>query len=335
MPRTLAAAAIALGAFLPWQCPSVAHASPLVSPVVVASIAPVHSLVAAVMQGVAEPRLLVPGGSSPHAYALRPSDARALQSASLVVWIGPGLETFLERSITSLASGAQVLRLADTPGLRLLPLRGTDPDDDGGHAHPHGHVHAGHEHEHEPAPGADRHLAGIDMHLWLDPENGWRMAERIGETLAAMDPANAAAYRRNVGALRERLVSLDERIARRMAGLAGRGFIVFHDGYRYFEDRYGLVPAEVLTVNPEASPGADRVRRIRSRILEGNVGCLFIEPQFPAAIAGTLVAGTAARIGRLDPLGAALAPGPGLYEQLLSGLAASFADCLLPPAAGR
>src|SRR5690606_18942657 len=168
--------------------------------------------------------------------------------------------------------------------------------------------------------------AGIDMHLWLDPENGWRMAERIGETLAAMDPANAAAYRRNVGALRERLVSLDERIARRMAGLAGRGFIVFHDGYRYFEDRYGLVPAEVLTVNPEASPGADRVRRIRSRILEGNVGCLFIEPQFPAAIAGTLVAGTAARIGRLDRLGPrALRAAPVRARGILRRL---------PPAAG-
>jgi zinc transport system substrate-binding protein len=105
-------------------------------------------------------------------------------------------------------------------------------------------------------------------------------------------------------------------------------YIVFHDGYRYFEHRYGLRRPGVLTVNPEVSPGADRVRRMRARIAEGGVGCVFIEPQFPAAIAETLVEGTGARIGRLDPLGAGLEPGTELYPRLLSDMAASFADCL-------
>lgn len=328
----LATAAIALGSFLPWQVPSAAGTGTPADrspPVVVATIAPVHSLVAAVMRGVGEPRLLVPGGSSPHAYALRPSDARAIQSADLVVWIGPGLETFLERSMASLATGGEVLRLVDTPGLRLLPLRDANAGRDGdahGHAHPH---------DHGPGHGADGAGTGSDMHLWLDPENAWLMAGRIGQALAAMDPANAGAYRDNAAALRERLGSLDERIARQVASLAGRRFIVFHDGYRYFEERYGLAPAGVLTVNPEVSPGAERVRRMRARIVGEGVACVFIEPQFPAAIAETLVEGTDARIGRLDPLGAGITPGPDLYPRLLSAMAASFLDCLAPTRAGE
>src|SRR5690606_6499899 len=307
----LPAAALALGLVATAMATATATVMPPATPMapsVVASIAPVHSLVAAVMQGVGEPRLLVPGGSSPHAYALRPSDARAIESASLLVWVGPGLESFLERPIASLVRGGDVLRLVDTPGLRLLPLRGaTGFDDDRSSPERHDH---GHRHDDDPGSehGSSGTAAPVDMHLWLDPENAWLMAGRIGEALAAIDPPNAEAYRRNAAALRERLVALDAHIAAQLASFTGRDFIVFHDGYRYFEKRYGLAPAGVLTVNPEVAPGAERVRRLRGRIADGGIACVFTEPQLSAAIALALVAGTGARAGRLDPLGAGIAP---------------------------
>jgi ABC-type Zn uptake system ZnuABC Zn-binding protein ZnuA len=47
---------------------------------VVASIKPVHSLVAAVMEGVGEPGLIMEGAGSPHNYALKPSQAQMLES---------------------------------------------------------------------------------------------------------------------------------------------------------------------------------------------------------------------------------------------------------------
>ena len=111
-------------------------------PTVVASIAPVHSLVARVMQGAGDPYLLLPPGASPHDHALRPSDAAALDRAALVFWVGPGLETWLERPLSTLAAGARVIRLADTPGLiRLTPRQGETFD---------AHTHA------EPAHEADK-----------------------------------------------------------------------------------------------------------------------------------------------------------------------------------
>lgn len=302
------------------------------APTVVASIAPVHSLVAAVMQGVGVPRLLVPGGSSPHAHALRPSDARAIESATLLVWVGPGLENFLARPITSLVREGEVLRLADTEGLHLLPLR-DDHDHEHGHA---GNRRQGDGHGNQQEPGGDAHVAaagtGIDMHVWLDPANAQRMVASIGAALARIDPANAASYADNAAVLRERIAALDERIADELAPLAGRRFVVFHDGFQYFEKRYGLASAGVLTVNPEVPPGAERVRRLRSRIATTGIGCVFVEPQFPIAIAETLVEGSGARIGRIDPLGADLAPGAELYPRLLEAMAGSFRDCLAPVA---
>ncbi len=52
------------------------------APRVVADIAPIHSLVAMVMDGVGQPQLLVPQNISPHHYSMRPSEAGALQRGS-------------------------------------------------------------------------------------------------------------------------------------------------------------------------------------------------------------------------------------------------------------
>ncbi len=90
---------------------------------VVASVKPIHSLVAGVMQGVAEPSLLVKGAASPHSFNLRPSDARALNQADLVFWVGEDLETFLTKPIQSLAGKAQPVALMEESGLTLLPTR--------------------------------------------------------------------------------------------------------------------------------------------------------------------------------------------------------------------
>ena len=88
------------------------------APAVVATIKPIHSLVAAVMEGVGTPELIVKGGASPHTYSLKPSDARALAGADLVFWSGHGLEVFLEDSIETLAPNAKIVALSETAGAR-------------------------------------------------------------------------------------------------------------------------------------------------------------------------------------------------------------------------
>ena len=53
------------------------------TPQVLATIKPVHSLVAAVMAGVGTPALLIAGAASGHSYVLKPSDARKIASAKV------------------------------------------------------------------------------------------------------------------------------------------------------------------------------------------------------------------------------------------------------------
>jgi len=134
--------------------------APSPPPSTVASIAPIHSLVAGVMAGVGEPVLLVKGGASPHTYTLKPSDAAALAGAQIVFRVGPGLETFLDHPLETLAGQADVVDLADAPGLRLMPLRegglwaphdhGHEAAADADHAEPAG---GDHDHDHAEAEG--------------------------------------------------------------------------------------------------------------------------------------------------------------------------------------
>lgn len=284
---------------------------------VVASTKPVHSLVSAVMAGVGEPGLIVKGAASPHTYSLRPSDAAALENADVVFWTGHGLELFLGEALETLSTKAKTVELADTAGIELLPMRA------GGSFEPHADGDEDHGDD-----GHDHALEEGDMHFWLDPENAKLMVTEIALVLSAADPENAAAYEANAESEIAALGTLETEIAAALDGIKGEPFIVFHDAYQYFENRFGLEVAGTITVSPEAMPGAARVDALRKKVGELGATCVFAEPNFEPAIVSTIVEGTEAKAGVLDPEGSALTEGSGLYADLLRGIAVGLVDCL-------
>lgn len=311
------------------------------APTVVTSFKPLHSLVANVMQGVGEPGLLIGTNASPHTYTMKPSNAAQLEKAKVVFWIGPGFEHFLEKPLEALASGAKSVELSEAPGVELLDSRAGgsfEKHSHAGEAEGEGHDHdaeakAGdHDHDHagEEAAGEHEHHddEAKDMHLWLDPDNARAMTREIVKVLSEVDPANAATYAKNGAALDERLAALDTEIASTLAPVRDRSFIVFHDAYQYMEHHYGLKVAGSITVNPEVMPGAARVREIREKVVALGATCVFSEPNFEPKIVGTLIEGTKAKAGELNPEGGALKAGPDLYFDLLRANAASLKNCL-------
>lgn len=299
----------------------------LAGPETVATIAPVHSLVARVMAGAGTPHLLVPPDASPHHVALRPSDAAALARAALVFRVGPVIEPWLERPLATLAAEARVIRLDQVPGLIRLPLREGETFARDAHDGEHDHADEGGDAP-EGTSHAEEAEGEIDPHLWLDPENAKLWLDAIAAALAEADPANAALYRQNAEAARAEITALEAEIAGKLAPLRGRPFVVFHDAYGYFEHRFGLEAAGAVALSDARTPGPARIARIRALIEETGAACVFREPQFRPALAETVAEGTGARVGVLDPTGAGLRPGPGLYPALLRGLAAGLADCL-------
>jgi zinc transport system substrate-binding protein len=300
------------------------------APVVVTSIKPIHSLVSAIMQGVGKPELIVDGAASPHTYNLKPSNARALQAAKVIFWVGPGLEAFLEKPLESLGSDAIVARLDNAPGLVKLPFREggafeahDDGDQDSASADEHadaGHDHAEADHDHDHG--------AFDTHLWLDPVNAKAMATEITTTLVAADPANALTYEANAKELNDKLDALDKEIAATVSPVKDKPFIVFHDAYQYFEHRYHIRVAGSITVSPETIPGAERVSEIHKKVGDLGATCVFAEPQFEPRLVDVVIEGTRAKSGVLDPEAATLPAGPDLYFTLMRGIADSMKNCL-------
>jgi zinc transport system substrate-binding protein len=282
---------------------------------VVVTIKPVHALVAGVMHGIGEPKLLVRGSSSPHAYALTPSDTAALYNAALFFRVSPQLEPFTPKLLQALPSEVQVISVMDAPGLQLLGMRrGPTFERNSRHA-----AHAG-------APDV------VDGHAWLDPENAKVMVAYIAQILSRWEPTHAEAFKSNADDLSQRLEALRRELEQTLKPVADRPYVVFHDAMHYFERRFGLNAVGSVSVNPEISPSAARLIELRKKVRAVGAQCAFAEPQFSTALVGAVVEGTGTRVGMLDPEAIKLAPGPDLYFTLLRTLAADLARCLTTPA---
>lgn len=288
---------------------------------VVVTSKPIHSLVAGVMGSTGTPRLLVDGNASPHTYSMKPSDAKAVNAAGVFFRVSEGLEPFTGKLVKSLPKSVRVVSLQEAPGVELLDRRkggSFETHTHGGGKKGHGH---GHSHDDDEADGKD-------PHVWLDPDNARAMVDHIATTLAAANPDGADAYRANAASLKGRIADLSVELERDLAPLKGRPFIIFHDATQYFEAHFGLTAAGSITVSPEVQPSAKRLQSIRAKIAKLGATCVFAEPQFKSRLVDTVVEGTSARTGTLDPEGGLLQAGPELYPALMRGLAASLKDCL-------
>ena len=321
---------------------------------VVASIKPIHSLASYLMDGVGKPDLIVDGYASPHGFAMKPSHAKMLQEADLIFWVGEDLEAFLEKPLKSIAKKAEKIELMATKNLNVLKFRERNifdehDHDDHGHDdqakkkddhddhdhettkkkddHDHDHdSHAKKEDGHDDHDDHDGHHHGeFDPHIWLDPINAKAILNEMVEHLIENDTANASIYKKN---LDKALNELDKLTMNVMTDLnKSTASIVFHDAYQYFEERFNVNVLGAFTVNTDVMPGAEQLKEIREIIEHDNVSCVFSEPQFNPDIINAVAKDMNIKTGVLDPLGATLNPGKGLYFDLIKNMSSSFKGC--------
>lgn len=287
------------------------------SAAVVASIKPLGFIAAAIADGVTPVEVLLPDGASEHDYALRPSDVKRLQSADLVVWVGPEMEAFLTKSASGLPAKKN-LELAALTGVKPLLIRGAEDDEhhEDGHAD---HDEEGHDHHHH---------GEYNMHLWLSPEIARQSAVAIHQKLLELMPQSKDKLDANLQNFEVSLAKFDQQISSELAPVKGKGYFVFHDAYSYFEKHYGLSPLGHFTVNPEIQPGAQRLHQIRTQLVEQKAVCVFAEPQFRPAVIDAVARGTSVRKGTLDPLGMGISLTKDSYVKFLSQLSSQYTSCL-------
>jgi len=274
------------------------------APKVVVDIAPVHALVAMVMGDVGTPVLLLPQGADAHDFQLRPSQAGDLDAADAVIWMGPDMSPWLERSLRGLGRDGG-LALLDAPQTVTRPFADQDGD-----AHDHSH-------------------GAVDPHAWLNPENAQVWVGLIADVLAKADPAQASVYRANADAARLEVMRIEAEVTARLASVATKPFVVMHDAYGYFAGHFGLNVVGSLRNGDAALPGAAHLAALQNKVLTSGAVCLFPEANHNDSSAQQMAQATGLRLGAaLDPEGSTLTPGADLYGALMMELAQGLADCL-------
>ena len=291
--------------FIPFLCAIVfsttaAHAAP---PSVVTTINPVYALVTSVMGEIGKPQRLLDASASPHAFALKPAQAAMLENADVVFWIGPGLETTLEKPLLTLSANARVVSLMDAPGLNLL--------------------HSGEAHGH------DGHAHGdADPHIWLSPDNARALIDFIEAELSKANPGNAAIFAKNAKRAKNRIANLKKMMGRYLDHTKDVAFIVQHDSYGYFARDFGLNLVGHLQLTPGREAGAKHLSEMRQRIKDQNVVCLFADAQASSPQVEQLAKELGLRLGELDPMGMHLDVSETLYVRIIQQLALSLDQCL-------
>ena len=315
---------------------------------VVTSIKPIHSLASYIMDGVGKPDLIVDGYNSPHSFQLKPSHAKMLEQADIIFWIGEDLENFLEKPLKSIAKKAEKIELLEIKDIKKLKFRERNifdkhegHDDHGKEAKKEeheGHDDHGKEAKKEEHEGHDDHgkeakkeehddheghgHGEYDPHIWLDPINAKVILNEITEHLIENDSKNTAIYKSN---LDKALAKIDKLIIDVITETnKDPSYVVFHDAYQYYENRFNVNILGAMTVNPDVMPGAEQIHEIHEVIEHDNVSCILSEPQFNPDIIKSIAKDTSVKTGVLDPLGANLKPGKDLYFDLIRNMSASF-----------
>ncbi|QFY88306.1 SCO family protein [Magnetovirga frankeli] len=263
---------------------------------VLASIKPIHSVLAALMQGGDAPLLLYGDGQSPHAERLSAAQKKQLQGADLLIWVGPELERGLAQGLSNPPEGLRVEALLDSPSMKILPSRTRD----------------------------DRR----DPYFWLDNRNISILVDDMTLLLQEMDPLRAHLYSANRIQLHDRLRKIDREMENSYRGFKAAPALQYLDTLQYFEQAYALKVVDRLIERPEEQAAAEKLLQLRQLLQDGRASCLLLEAGVSDSHAATLTQGIRLRTAELDSLGQGLEPGPDHYFNLMQKLADGIRSCL-------
>ncbi|PRY73010.1 metal ABC transporter solute-binding protein, Zn/Mn family [Halomonas ventosae] len=200
---------------------------------------------------------LVGPDSDAHVYSPRPTDARALAEADLVVFNGLQFEGWMERLIDASDFTGPLVVASDGIAARIAAA-----EDDG---------HDGHDddaHDHGP----------LDPHAWQDLGMGPLYVANILTGLIEADPDNSAAYQASAERYLEAVAAVDRELRELLDEIpAGTSVITGHDSFGHFARAYGLAFLSPQGLSTEAEPSAANMARLIDVIREQNVRALFHE----------------------------------------------------------
>ena len=319
---------------------------------VITTIQPINSLVSAVIGDTGKTISLIPADISPHEYKLKPSDAKKMQEANIIFFVSNHLESSVTKVFKNLPKNIKIINLLEETGIEHLAIRDNeawerhdhhghddhddhdkhgkkhdDHDDHDKHAKKHDD-HDDHDKHGKKHDDHDDHESKDDVHIWLSPDNAIKIVEKVNKELTLLFPDNASKYSENSNKMIDEIKKLKNELAKDLAPIKGKPYVVFHDAYQYFEKTFDLNAVGSVALEGDIASSPKQISFIKDKIKKLNASCVFQEPQFDSKLVKIVVEGTNSQIGTLDPLGVNISGKENFYIQLLKNIAKSLKECL-------
>lgn len=261
---------------------------------VVATIKPIHSILAGLMAGIEQPQLLI--DQSPYKYKPDATTRSKLTQSDLIFWIGPELEASLQGAIAALPADVQVIELLSNPNLKILSKRYDD--------------------------------SLRDPYFWLDTRNALILVDELALALIDADPVRSHLYKQNRRSVRKLLRKLDRELEYGYRGLQGGIGYLYHDTQQYFEQAYALKTGGELLENPDSVVAATKLLKVRSQLANGDFNCLLTERDMSDSHLNLLVPENSSQVWQLDSLGLQFEAGADLYIKMMQYNSSVIKQCL-------
>ena len=288
---------------------------------VITTIQPINALVNAVIGNTGGSTSLIPSEVSPHEFKLKPSDVKKLQDGNIIFYISNHLESSITKVFKNLPKNIKIVNLMEETGINHLAIR----DNEAWERHDH---HDDHDKHAKKDDDHDDHEKEDDVHIWLDPDNAIKIIQKVNKELSLLFPENSQIYNKNATNIINKITELKSELKEELLSIKDKPYIVFHDAYQYFEKVFGLNAVGSIALEDDVATSPKQISYIRNKIIKSNVSCVFQEPQFDSKLVKTVVEGTDAKIGTLDPLGVDIANKKDFYLQLLRNMSKSLKECL-------
>lgn len=247
----------------------------------------------------------------PHFVDPKPSFARLLNKADLLIDGGADLEVGWLPPLVQTARNAKVLpgqsgRFSASDGVPLKEVPTGPVDRSQGDVHPSG-----------------------NPHYMMDPQNGAIVAHKIAERLGKLDAAHAAAFEANAKQFDEQLRAHMAGWQKMMEPFKGQKVITYHKSFTYFLDRFGLELFDTIEPKPGIDPSPSHIAELIKKGKEAGIKTIIIEENRPRRTADRVAQEIGAKVVVLHHMPEASADGR--YVAWIQGMIETLAKSAAKP----
>ncbi|WP_321326652.1 zinc ABC transporter substrate-binding protein [Thiomicrorhabdus sp.] len=297
------------------------------------SIPPLAGMIKPLLSDDDHIEVLLKPGASPHGFQLKPSNIKTLKESDLVLWVGTPVDHWMKKPLQNITVPKQ--SLLSVPDVEQLAIRQGGLWERKKHHHDEDEDEHEHEHEHEHESSHNSEMSQMDGHIWMSFNNAQSFIKVVSDQLQLLKPQQAKIIQQKTQDWLLQLAMVDLKIQSQLTPVKDVPYMVLHDAFHYFSNRYNLNGIGSIQLNPTISPSLKRVAELREKIKQGDVRCVFKEPQFPAKRVYAVTKNLKVKVGSLDPIGlvskeyqqknsADYLP----YDVFLEQLSNQFYDCL-------